>query len=120
MANIRLPTGNSTGASSRARGLGAPVKLASVRLKKPLLLLAAAVAVTAAAAFLGGWAPRIAVALGLAEGCLACHGDVTGLAGAHAPSAIGCASCHAGDRGTTDKALAHAGMVLIPGNLSDA
>ena len=65
-------------------------------------------------------AARIGVALGLAEGCVSCHGEVSGLEGPHAPSAIGCASCHAGDRRATDKAIAHAEMILVPGNLADA
>ena len=60
------------------------------------------------------------MALGLAEGCVACHGKVGGLEGPHAPASIGCASCHAGDKRTLDKALAHAGMILVPGNLADA
>jgi hypothetical protein len=67
-----------------------------------------------------GGTVRLGVALGLAEGCVACHGNVAGLTGAHAPRAIGCAACHAGDRSTLDPAHAHAGMVLVPGNLADA
>ena len=63
---------------------------------------------------------RAGFALGLGEGCLACHSAVTGLEGAHAPARIGCASCHGGDARSRDKTVAHAGMVLIPGNLADA
>ncbi|MEI6246350.1 MAG: multiheme c-type cytochrome, partial [Acidobacteriota bacterium] len=59
------------------------------------------------------------VVQGRAEGCLVCHAAMTGFAPAHTPAAIGCASCHAGNVATIDKALAHRGMVLIPGNLSD-
>ncbi len=55
---------------------------------------------------------------GRAEGCLACHGKTEGLDAAHLR--IGCASCHAGDPFTLDAGRAHAGMVLVPGNLADA
>ena len=87
------------------------------------LVLAGALA-AAALAWLalapGGGTKGAAVAVGPEEGCLSCHGGVIGLEGAHAPAKIGCASCHAGDKGTRDKDRAHAGMVLIPGNLADA
>ena len=88
---------------------------------KTLLLLVAVAAMALGAALLwrGGFA-RAGVALGLVEGCVACHGTVTGLDGPHAPAAIGCAACHAGDKGTLDKDRAHARMVLVPGNLADA
>ena len=91
-----------------------------MRHPKLLLLLTAAVLLTAIAAVVGGGNSRLAVAFGITEGCLTCHAAVTGLEGAHAPKTIGCASCHAGDRRSADKATAHAGMVLIPGNLADA
>lgn len=89
-----------------------------MRLK--IVLPLAAALVLGGAFLLRGQLGRAGVALGLVESCVACHGGVTGLAGAHAPSRIGCASCHAGDKSTLDKALAHAGMVLVPGNLADA
>ena len=54
------------------------------------------------------------------EGCLACHTNIQGFSEAHNPSAIGCASCHLGDRFTLDKDLAHKRMIKIPGNLSNA
>ena len=57
---------------------------------------------------------------GRPEGCLVCHLGVTGLGNAHKPEAIGCASCHGGDTLSLNKARAHAGMILIPGNLSTA
>lgn len=57
---------------------------------------------------------------GRPEGCLVCHRGVTGLGNAHRPEAVGCASCHGGDALTLDKARAHAGMDLIPGNLPGA
>jgi hypothetical protein len=54
------------------------------------------------------------------EGCLVCHSRVEGLAGAHDPQAVGCYSCHLGNPNTLEKNLAHSGMIVIPGNLSDA
>jgi hypothetical protein len=52
------------------------------------------------------------------EGCLSCHGKMTGFVAAHDPATIGCAACHLGNPWTLDKKLAHAGMTLTPGNLS--
>lgn len=63
---------------------------------------------------------KLPVVLGRPEGCLVCHGDITGLGDAHRPESIGCASCHEGDRFTLDKQRAHAGMIRVPGNLADA
>ena len=60
------------------------------------------------------------VVMGKPEGCLVCHRGVTGLGDAHRPEAVGCASCHGGDVLTLDKARAHAGMKLIPGNMANA
>ena len=92
-----------------------------MRAKTVLLLAAVAgLAVGAACLYFFRDSPPGSAATGLQEGCLACHGNVTGLAGSHAPAKIGCASCHAGDAKATDKDLAHAGMVLVPGNLADA
>ncbi len=91
-----------------------------MRAKTALLLAAVAMFVLGGALLLSGDSARLRATLGLAEGCLACHGNVTGLEGAHAPAKIGCASCHAGDKASTDKSPAHAGMVLVPGNLADA
>lgn len=65
-------------------------------------------------------ARAIPVVLGRPEGCLVCHAAVKGFSPAHDPSAIGCASCHTGNPFTLDKASAHRGMLLIPGNLADA
>lgn len=62
----------------------------------------------------------IPTAMGQPEGCLVCHRDVTGLGNAHRADAVGCASCHGGDRLTLDKQRAHDGMRRIPGNLADA
>lgn len=63
---------------------------------------------------------RLALVQGHPEGCLSCHGGMTGFSPAHPPQALGCAACHLGDTHTLDKARAHAGMVLVPGNLADA
>jgi hypothetical protein len=60
------------------------------------------------------------LAMGRPEGCLVCHPGVTGLGNAHKPEAIGCAACHGGDTLSLNKDRAHAGMILIPGNLSTA
>jgi quinol-cytochrome oxidoreductase complex cytochrome b subunit len=57
---------------------------------------------------------------GRPDGCLVCHRGVAGLGNAHAPQAVGCASCHGGDVLTLDKRRAHAAMELIPGNLATA
>ncbi len=54
------------------------------------------------------------------EGCLYCHRDTTGLSASHRPDGVGCASCHAGSPFSLDKAVAHRGMVRVPGNLGDA
>ena len=53
------------------------------------------------------------------EGCLWCHGRMTGLSASHAPSVVGCWSCHKGDPFTLDKSLAHSKMVKVPGNFSN-
>jgi len=88
---------------------------------KTILISAFAIAAIVIGAMIFGVdARRVAASLGAAEGCVTCHGDVTGLSGPHSPWKIGCASCHTGERRTTDKARAHAGMVLVPGNLADA
>ena len=55
---------------------------------------------------------------GQREGCLACHQTMTGFVPAHDPGTVGCAACHLGNPWTLDKALAHSGMTLTPGNLS--
>ncbi len=58
--------------------------------------------------------------LGRPEGCMACHAGMTGFSPAHPPHTIGCAACHGGQVFTLDPRRAHAGMVLVPGNLADA
>jgi hypothetical protein len=62
----------------------------------------------------------IPVVLGRREGCLFCHGGMKGLSLSHSAEAVGCASCHGGNPFSLDKAAAHAGLVLIPGNLATA
>lgn len=54
------------------------------------------------------------------ESCLQCHQNTTGYSDYHNPELIGCASCHLGNTEAMDKLAAHEGMILIPGNLSDA
>ena len=39
---------------------------------------------------------------------------------AHSPDKLGCNACHLGNPNSTNKEFAHKGMILIPGNLSDA
>src|ERR1035437_4483328 len=46
-----------------------------------------------------------------------CDQGRTGLWAAHEPGTLGCAACHLGNPFTLNKALAHAGMTLTPGNL---
>jgi hypothetical protein len=58
-------------------------------------------------------------ALGGAETCLNCHGDMAGFSPFHDPKIIGCASCHLGNPRAVEEKKAHKGMVLIPGNLSN-
>ncbi|MBL7471557.1 hypothetical protein [Robertkochia sediminum] len=60
------------------------------------------------------------VAVGDLESCLHCHQNTTGYSNYHNPEVIGCSSCHLGNTTTLDKSEAHAGMILIPGNLADA
>lgn len=54
------------------------------------------------------------------ESCLQCHQNTKGYSSYHNPELIGCSSCHLGDISSMDKTRAHTGMVLMPGNLSDA
>ena len=54
------------------------------------------------------------------ESCIQCHQNTKGYSKYHNPEFIGCASCHLGNIASNDKNEAHKGMVLIPGNLSDA
>lgn len=57
---------------------------------------------------------------GETESCLHCHQNTTGYSEYHNPELIGCAACHLGNIASLDKFEAHEGMILIPGNLSDA
>ena len=54
------------------------------------------------------------------ESCLTCHQNTKGYSSYHNPDLIGCASCHLGNTTSIEKDISHKGMVLIPGNLSDA
>ena len=54
------------------------------------------------------------------ESCLQCHVNTKGYSKYHNPELIGCTSCHLGDATSLEKDGSHKGMVLIPGNLSDA
>ncbi|MCR8667333.1 hypothetical protein NO995_06555 [Aestuariibaculum sp. M13] len=54
------------------------------------------------------------------ESCLQCHQQTKGFSEYHNPELIGCANCHLGNTADFNKAGAHKGMVLIPGNLIDA
>jgi hypothetical protein len=56
----------------------------------------------------------------VSESCLQCHQNTKGYSNYHNPDIIGCASCHLGNTVSLDKDEAHKGMILIPGNLSDA
>ncbi|MBV1924388.1 MAG: hypothetical protein KUG68_10220 [Flavobacteriaceae bacterium] len=54
------------------------------------------------------------------ESCLQCHQNTKGYSKYHNPEVIGCASCHLGNVAEFEKDASHQGMILIPGNLSDA
>lgn len=62
--------------------------------------------------------PPLPTIAGQPESCLSCHAGMTGFAPAHEPTAIGCATCHLGDRRARTAETAHAGMTRTPGNLS--
>lgn len=54
------------------------------------------------------------------NGCVDCHDEMTGFEESHSPEKVGCDACHLGNSKTINKDFAHKGMILIPGNLSDA
>lgn len=58
--------------------------------------------------------------MGRKESCMGCHGTMAGLSPSHDPKNMGCASCHLGNPFTADKQQSHSGLILIPGNLSNA
>lgn len=60
------------------------------------------------------------IELASTESCLQCHKDTKGYSNYHNPEFIGCASCHLGNTKSLNKDDAHKGMILVPGNLSDA
>lgn len=57
---------------------------------------------------------------GRREGCLLCHNQMKGFEKSHDPLTIGCYSCHLGTRLSRTKEGSHKGMILIPGNSSNA
>ncbi|MDO9510816.1 MAG: hypothetical protein Q7J34_03575 [Bacteroidales bacterium] len=54
------------------------------------------------------------------ESCISCHSDMRGFSASHDPKAIGCSSCHLGNPYAYNGDVAHHGMILVPGNLSEA
>ncbi|MBK8045627.1 MAG: hypothetical protein IPK21_25035 [Haliscomenobacter sp.] len=54
------------------------------------------------------------------ETCLNCHQGMSGFEPAHQPGRIGCTPCHGGNPTEQRAGKAHEGMILIPGNMSDA
>jgi hypothetical protein len=54
------------------------------------------------------------------NGCVDCHDEMFGFEESHSPEKMGCNACHLGNPNTSNKDFAHKGMILIPGNLSDA
>ncbi len=54
------------------------------------------------------------------NGCVDCHDEMVGFEESHSPEIVGCNACHLGNPNMTNKDFAHKGMILIPGNLSDA
>ncbi len=54
------------------------------------------------------------------ETCMNCHQGMSGFEPAHQPGRIGCTPCHGGNPSESRAAKAHEGMILIPGNMSDA
>ena len=54
------------------------------------------------------------------NGCVNCHDEMTGFEESHSPEIVGCNACHLGNPNTVNKDFAHKGMILIPGNLTDA
>jgi len=54
------------------------------------------------------------------NGCVDCHDEMTGFEESHSPEKVGCNACHLGNSNTSNKDFAHKGMILIPGNLTDA
>lgn len=54
------------------------------------------------------------------NGCVDCHNEMSGFTESHSPDKVGCNACHLGNPNTTNKDFAHKGMILIPGNLSNA
>lgn len=64
--------------------------------------------------------PSALGSLDRAESCMICHDGMQGFSNSHSPEAIGCVSCHLGNPFSPDKKGAHAGMLLVPGELDNA
>ncbi len=45
---------------------------------------------------------------------------MVGFEESHSPNLIGCSACHLGNPNKVNKDLAHKGLILIPGNFSNA
>jgi hypothetical protein len=56
----------------------------------------------------------------IVEKCVECHNPSTEMSSWHSYERIGCVSCHGGNAMESDETAAHAGMINIPGNLSNA
>lgn len=56
----------------------------------------------------------------ISERCVECHNPSSEMSEWHSYKRIGCVSCHGGNPGESDETAAHAGMISIPGNLSNA
>lgn len=54
------------------------------------------------------------------EKCLNCHFGENGFEKSHNPEVIGCVACHLGNPNAELKKDAHLGMIIIPGNASNA
>lgn len=67
-----------------------------------------------------GFTERIPRIHGQYEACMVCHDNIEGCGESHKPEAIGCFSCHGGNRNTLDKNSAHRNMFRVPGDLSNA
>ncbi len=52
--------------------------------------------------------------------CISCHTEMQGFSPSHTPDKVSCNACHLGNASAAEKENAHKGMLLIPGNLSNA
>ncbi|MFN3781205.1 MAG: hypothetical protein ACK4SO_03405, partial [Candidatus Kapaibacteriota bacterium] len=63
----------------------------------------------------GAFAPKAKV---IREYCMECHQIETRFSQFHNPNVIGCSSCHLGNPNTSEKSIAHEGIIRFPGNLA--